>query len=135
MPAVHIPVEEELEAPALSAFQEVRVVQSGSELKLELRALLNMTRDAFSRVVGVSVRTIAAVEREQALIEKLQRPYAQLGRLYAALSEVVSAEAIGPWFAAPNPAFNGMKPMEVIERGEIDRLWEMVYRLRSGLPS
>jgi hypothetical protein len=27
-----------------------------------------------------------------------------------------------------------LKPIEVIERGEIDRLWEMVYRLRSGIP-
>jgi hypothetical protein len=31
--------------------------------------------------------------------------------------------------------FAGLKPLEVLERGEIDRLWEMYYRLRSGMPS
>ncbi len=29
-------------------------------------------------------------------------------------------------------AFDGLKPLEVIEGGEIDRLWEMMYRLKSG---
>jgi hypothetical protein len=33
-----------------------------------------------------------------------------------------------------NHAFGGLKPLEVIERGEIDRLWNMVYELRSGMP-
>ena len=32
----------------------------------------------------------------------------------------------------PNDAFNGLKPIEVIERGEVDKIWEMIYRLRSG---
>jgi len=54
--------------------------------------------------------------------------------LYAALNELIDAKAIGPWFTTPNPAFGEMKPMELIERGEIDRLWSMVYRLRSGMP-
>lgn len=34
----------------------------------------------------------------------------------------------------PNDAFDGLKPLETIERGEIDRLWDMAYRLRSGMP-
>jgi hypothetical protein len=35
---------------------------------------------------------------------------------------------------SPNEAFSGLKPIELIERGEIDRLWDTVYRLRSGMP-
>ena len=42
--------------------------------------------------------------------------------------------SLGAWFTAPNAALDGLKPVEVIERGEIDRLWEMVIRLRSGMP-
>jgi hypothetical protein len=42
---------------------------------------------------------------------------------------------LGNWFRAPNLAFDGLKPVEVIERGESDRLWEMAYYLRSGVPS
>jgi hypothetical protein len=28
----------------------------------------------------------------------------------------------------------GLKLMEVVERDEIDLLWDMVYRLRTGMP-
>jgi hypothetical protein len=35
----------------------------------------------------------------------------------------------------PNDAFGGLKPLEVIERGEIDRLWNMIFYLESGVPS
>ena len=51
------------------------------------------------------------------------------------LAEVVTAEAIPQWLGMPNPAFEGMKPLEVIERGEIDRLWEMLFYLESGVAS
>ena len=82
----------------------------------------------------MSVRAIAAAERDQTDVGKLRRPYAEVARLYEALSEVVEPKAIGPWFVTPNEAFGGLKPMELIERGVIDRLWDMVYRLQTGMP-
>ncbi|WP_186767400.1 antitoxin Xre/MbcA/ParS toxin-binding domain-containing protein [Blastopirellula retiformator] len=93
-----------------------------------------MSRDMFGRVVNVSVRTLAKVESEGQQVEKLRRPYNEVYRLHQTLSEVVDPSALGSWFSDPNPAFDGLKPIEVIERGEIDRLWEMAYRLRSGMP-
>jgi len=114
--------------------QSVQIIEVGKERKLLLRERLNMTREVFSRVVDVSPRAIATVERDQTNVAKLQRPYAEVARLYEALGEVVDEQAIGPWFVTPNQAFGGMKPIELIERGEIDRLWDMVYRLRSGIP-
>jgi transcriptional regulator with XRE-family HTH domain len=116
-----------------SAIQFVQIVKAGKEPKLLLRERLNMTREVFSRVVNVSPRAIATVERDQADVAKLQRPYAEVARLYEALGEVVEPKAIGRWFETPNEAFDGFKPMELIERGEIDRLWGMVYRLQSGM--
>ena len=47
---------------------------------------------------------------------------------------MVEPKSLGAWFITPNETFDGLKPMEVIERGEIDRLWDMVFRLRSGMP-
>ena len=52
-----------------------------------------------------------------------------------ALGEVIQNDAIGPWLNRPNDAFDGLKPMEVIERGEVDRLWQMIFYLRSGVAS
>jgi hypothetical protein len=56
-------------------------------------------------------------------------------RLLAALEKLVSPEAIGPWLKDPNPAFDGSTPLQVIERGETDRIWRMVYELESGEPA
>ena len=58
-----------------------------------------------------------------------------LRRVIDALAEVIQKDAIGPWLEQPNRAFEGLKPIEVIERGEVDRIWQMVYYLRSGAPS
>ena len=48
---------------------------------------------------------------------------------------LVSPEASGPWLKDPNPAFDGSTPLQVIERGETDRIWRMVYELESGEPA
>jgi Protein of unknown function (DUF2384) len=56
-------------------------------------------------------------------------------RFQARLAEVVDAEDIPRWLDTPNPAFERLKPLEVIERGEIDRLWNMIYYLESGISS
>jgi len=122
------------EVRAVNGLHGVRVVEIGGETKLELRHKLRMAREAFGRLVNVSVRTIADVESNQKRVAKLQRNYVEVDRLCGALGEVVDPASLGDWFDVPNEAFGGLKPVEVIERGEIDRLWEMFYRLRSGMP-
>ncbi len=112
----------------------LRLVPSGRESKLELRARLGMTRALFSRLVNVSERTLAKVEGASETADKLKRPYNEVERLYAALAEIVDPAILGEWFETPNDGLNELKPIEIIERGEIDRLWEMVWRLRSGMP-
>jgi hypothetical protein len=110
------------------------LVQIGNEVRLELRHLLKMARNLFGRIVNVSERTLAKVESRSEEVEKLKRPYNEVYRLYRALSEVVDTDSLPTWFSSPNKAFDGLKPIEVIERGEIDRIWDMVYQLRSGMP-
>ncbi|MCU0692802.1 MAG: MbcA/ParS/Xre antitoxin family protein [Polyangiaceae bacterium] len=43
-------------------------------------------------------------------------------------------EFVGVWLQTPNDAFGGLKPIEVVERGDIDRLWRMIHELESGSP-
>lgn len=112
----------------------IRLVSRQGRSALELRDRLNLTRDDFGRLVDVSVRTIAKVESDKCKTGSLQRDYLEIGRLCDALSEVVEPTALGEWFFTPNKRFGGSKPVEIIERGEIDKLWELVYRLRSGMP-
>lgn len=112
----------------------VQIVKVKGKPVLELRNRLGMTREVFGRLVNGSVRTIAVVELQQKKPEKLSRNYIEISRLCDGLSEVVEPASLGEWLKTPNDAFDGSKPLEVIERGEIDRLWEMFYRLRSGMP-
>lgn len=121
-------------AVAIPGLYGVRVLTINGETRLELRHKLGMAREVFGRLVNVSVRTIAEVESNRKKVDKLQRNYVEVNRLCDSLSEVVDPSRLGDWFNTPNDAFAGLKPLEVIERGEIDRLWEMFFRLRSGLP-
>ena len=100
-----------------------------------LRARLALTQAQFAPLLPVSVRSLATLEKGAVPTEQVARRLTELGRLTAALSEVVRAESLGKWLATPNPAFGGLKPVEVIERGESDRIWETIYFLRSGVAS
>jgi DNA-binding XRE family transcriptional regulator len=121
-------------AKAISGLQGQGLLRLGDKSKLELRDRLAMTRPMFGRVVNVSERTIADAEAGKDAAKKLMRTYNEVYRLCDALSEVVDREALGLWFQTPNDAFDGLKPIEVIERGEIDRLWNMVFQLQTGMP-
>jgi hypothetical protein len=38
----------------------------------------------------------------------------------------------GPWLEKSNPSLQGSTPLQVIERGESDRIWRIVWQLREG---
>lgn len=100
-----------------------------------LRNRLDLTQAQFARLLPISVRSLATLESGAAPTEAVTRRLTELERLMSSLSEVIQKESLGRWLQTPNQAFSGSKPLEVIERGESDRLWEMIYFLRSGVPS
>lgn len=118
---------------AIAGLKGQGLLRLGNKSKLELRDVLAMARPMFGRVVDVSERTIADAESGKTA-KKLMRNYNEVYCLVEALSEVVDRESLGRWFITPNDSFDGLKPLEVIERGEIDRLWNMVFQLQTGMP-
>jgi transcriptional regulator with XRE-family HTH domain len=104
-------------------------------LAAALRSKLGIPRKVFSRLTGFSERVIANWESGKPMSEPSLRRIREIERLRDRLAEVVSAEAIPTWLDTPNPAFEGLKPLEVIERGEVDRLWKMLFYLESGVAS
>lgn len=102
---------------------------------LGLRSQLGLNRETFARLLPVSTRSLASIEQGQLPNATVTRRLTEIGRVVVALREVVDEEAIGPWMLRPNQAFDGLKPIEVIERGEVDRIWQMIFLLRSGTPS
>lgn len=102
---------------------------------VEMRQRLRMNQSVFARLLPVSVRSLATLESGTPPTDVVARRLVELKRLINSLSEVMMLESIGTWLQIPNEAFDGLKPLEVIDRGEIDRLWSMIYDLRSGVPS
>jgi transcriptional regulator with XRE-family HTH domain len=100
-----------------------------------LREDFGLTRKTLSRLTGLSERTLASWESGNKLNEANERALTTADRLLKALAEVVRKDAIAPWLEMPNDAFGGLKPVEVMERGESDRLWRMIYQLGSGSAS
>jgi len=88
-----------------------------------------------ARLTGLSERSLATWERGGTLNEAGRRAITLAERLLRDLAEVIRKEAIAIWLETPNEAFGGLKPVEVVERGEIDRLWRMIYFLGSGTAS
>jgi DNA-binding transcriptional regulator YiaG len=101
----------------------------------DLRKQLQLSQSVFARLLPVSLRTLATLESGRTPSEVVDRRLIELRRLMNALSEVLKKEAVGNWLQTPNNAFDNLKPIEVIERGESDRIWSMLYFLRSGVPT
>src|SRR5437879_4723348 len=94
-------------------------------LVAEVRRKLGISRKAFSRLTGYSERAIATWEAGKKPDEPSLRRIKETERFQDRLATLVRPEEIPGWLDAPNDAFDGLKPIEVIERGEIDRLWTM----------
>ena len=97
-----------------------------------VRRKLGLTRKVFSRLTGYSERAIANWEGGGKPDDPGLRRIKETERFQERLAEIVEPGAIPEWLDTPNQAFDGLKPLEVIERGEIDRLWNMIFYLESG---
>jgi transcriptional regulator with XRE-family HTH domain len=101
----------------------------------QLRLLLKLPRPIFARLMGCSERALANWETGRPIQDIYKSRLNELQKLYDELAEVTEPDRIGTWFTAPNEEFGGMKPVELIERGEIFRIWRMVFFLKSGTPT
>ena len=93
---------------------------------------LRLRKAVRATLIGVSERTLGTGTK---LSPRTTRRLAEGTRLLNALAEVIDADFIAEWLVIPNDAFGCLKPLEVIDRGEVDQIWQMIYRLRSGEPT
>lgn len=101
----------------------------------QTREELGVTRRIFSRLTGFSERAISSWESGREPGRQSRQRILELRRLERGLTRVMDPGAVAPWLERPNPAFDGLKPLEVIERGQIDRIWRMIFELESGVPA
>lgn len=102
---------------------------------IEIRNKLGLTQVELARVTGYSLRSIAGWEIGRPLSDSARLKFAESERLCAALSEILPPKKLGDWMRTSNPAFEGQTPIQVIERGEADRLWRMIFQIDAGVAS
>ena len=92
----------------------------------------HLSNEALSRVTGASPRSIsywnAGIAPQRSSAQKLK----EVTRLFDALADIIKSNTIASWLQRPNKEFDGSTPLQVIERGESDRLWRMIWQLREG---
>jgi DNA-binding transcriptional regulator YiaG len=99
-----------------------------------LRKNLGLSQKTFAQLVSSSQRAVARWEAGAKPGELGKRALVELQRLQKALMEIMKKDFIPQWLESPNKALGNFKPLEVIERGEIDRIWSLIYYLKSGEP-
>jgi hypothetical protein len=104
-----------------------------AQLVAGVRSSLGVTRELFARLTGFSVRAITDWEAGRPISESGLRRVKEMGRLRAVLAEGMREEFIGRWLQTPCEGLGGLKPVEVLERGEADRLWRVALMIGSGL--
>lgn len=115
-----------------------QLVAEVADTSADVNALCEMyhlKREELGRLTGFSLRALAEWASGKLPSQPAKRRLQEVKRLLDALAEIVKPESIPKWLHQRNPAFDNLTPLQVIEFGEIDRLWAMVYDLGSSQAS
>lgn len=93
-----------------------------------------ITQPSLMRLTGFSARSVAKWAAGEEPSPRQHQSLIEAERLLQALARVIKPAQIGKWLNTPSQAFGGSSPLHVIERGEVDLLWRMLYDLESGQP-
>jgi DNA-binding transcriptional regulator YiaG len=100
----------------------------------EITNRFGVRQETLSRMTGFSSRAVAEWARGKEPSAPAKKVFVEMDRLLDALARLMQPKEVGQWLKQPNPAFDGSTPVQVIERGQIDRIWRMLYYAESGEP-
>src|SRR5436190_13943901 len=121
--------------PALTGFRFAhRGAKNYAGLLKHYRTEFKMPQPIVVRLTGFSPRSVAKWSEGVPPSPKQEKALVEMDRLLDALARVMQPEQVSHWLKTPNQAFDSSTPLQVVERGEIDRIWRMLYDLASGQP-
>ncbi len=91
-------------------------------------------QETLSRMTGFSLRAVAGWSKGKAPSTPVRRALIEMDRLLDNLSRLMKPTDVGRWLKSPNSALDGATPVQVIESGQTDRIWRLLYFLESGEP-
>src|SRR5258708_6774096 len=121
--------------PGLPSFRFAhRGANNYAALLQHYRTTFKMPQPLVVRFTGFSPRSVANWGQGAPPSPKQEKALVELDRLLDGLGRVMQPAQVGRWLKSPNPAFDGSTPLQVVERGETDRIWHMLFDLESGQP-
>ena len=100
----------------------------------EMAEKFGLRQETLSRLTGFSLRAVAGWASGKKPSAPVQRALTEMDRLLDSLSRLMKPKQVGKWLKEPNSALDGSTPVQVIERGQIDRIWRLLYFVESGEP-
>jgi hypothetical protein len=111
-----------------------RGVGDYSQLLQHYREKFHLAQPVVVRLTGFSPRSVSKWAQGETPSQKQEKALVEMDRLLDGLARVMEAKEIGRWMNTANAAFDGSTPAQVVERGETDRIWRMLYDVESGQP-
>lgn len=100
----------------------------------EIAEKFGLRQETLSRLTGFSLRAVAGWASGKKPSAPVQRALTEMDRLLDSLSRLMEPKQVGKWLKEPNSALDGSTPVQVIERGQVDRIWRLLYFVESGEP-
>lgn len=120
---------------ALGSFRfSHRKARDDSGLLLHYRDTFHLPQPLLVRLTGFSPRSVAKLSQGETPSVKQEKALVEMDRLLGGLARVMKPTQVGRWLKQPSSAFDGSTPLQVVERGEVDRIWRMLYDLETGQP-
>lgn len=96
---------------------------------------LGLTVDDFAKLLGSTTRTVSGWEAHQTAMSPLAaRVFLEVKALIDRLAALSDPSTFRGWLFGPNQTFGGSSPIQLIQNGQMYRLWELVFRIESGNP-
>jgi uncharacterized protein (DUF2384 family) len=83
------------------------------------------------KAAGTKTFTFEEWRREVDLLT--QQKDIEIARLHSALVEILHVTSVDSWMETPNPSLDGFTPEDLVQRGEIDRIWRIIHRREAGV--
>ena len=99
----------------------------------KFREELGLTVDEFAKLLGSSSRSVTGWESGQPMSPLAARVFLEVKALIDRLAALSNREEFPNWLKSQNRVFNS-SPIQLIQSGQMYRLWELVFRIESGNP-
>ena len=117
--------------PQLVDFDPSAEIKSGPALQ-QWRRKVKISRPVYAALSDCSERTLATLEAKTRLSMGKQRKLNEARRLIVGLSEIMEFQNIAPWLKQPNEWFDDRTPLQALEEGKADKIWELIFHTKEG---